>query len=603
MYDGDPARLMLEQTRMTKLKKWFKSIVQSNFLIPILIFITFASLLFWQVDNLLSTSRMVNHTEKVIAEAHLIENEIMDLQSGIRGYALTGDSSFLEPYKKALPSFQSNIKKFKNLLRDNPLHKKRIDRIKTTMDRWIDHANVVIRITSSHHGLPDNARMRYGKSLIEQVRSEISKITSFEEGLKKNQVNAAEGAATGTFFTTIFGLLLFGAMVLRGLFLRRKNESALRASREEFKLMVESIQDYAIFKLDPEGHILTWNEGAERIKGYKEEEVIGKHFSLFYTQEDRDRGHPSEELEIAKKEGKYTEEGWRIRKDGSRFWASIVLTALKNESHKNIGFVKITQDLTAKKLAEEELKKARDQLEIRVKERTLELEKVMQAREDVLAMVSHDLKNPLNAIKLSAKLLIKSEEKNNVQTVQETQAKRIVRASERMEQLITDILDIAKMDAGTFSIEIHPERIEEIVRESAELFDEAAKEKGISLFVEIEPPCCFIKCDYQRILQVFSNIIGNALKFTPPGGSIMIHAEEKNGWAQFSVHDSGPGIAEKLLPHIFDRFWQANETRAKGAGLGLFIARGIIEAHGGRIWAESQIGKGTTFYFKLPLIK
>jgi PAS domain S-box-containing protein len=226
-----------------------------------------------------------------------------------------------------------------------------------------------------------------------------------------------------------------------------------------------------------------------------------------------------------------------------------------------------------------------------------EAQRATEAREALLAVVSHDLRSPLNAIKIGAHLLAASAPPEQVQRT----ARSVLRSSERMERLIGDLLDYARLQGGQLPIERQRVDVAGLVHESVEQFEPLASEKRIRL--EGRPGEEAIYCDRNRVLQILSNLVGNALKFTPENGSVVISSERVDGEVRFAVSDTGPGIPEEQLPHIWERFWQADKTTGVGVGLGLSISEGLVRAHGGRIWVESQVGRGTTFYFTLPLAK
>jgi len=618
---------------------------------------------------------------------------------------------------------------------------------------------------------------------------------------------------------------------------------------ENFRLLVETVKDYGIFMLDPEGHIKTWNEGAKNIKGYDQSEIVGKHFSTFYPEEDIKAGKPEYELKEAIRVGRFEDEGWRIRKDGSRFWANVIITALKKDNVL-LGFSKVTRDLTERKKLENELRDTQDALTLLLEEtqqrlsialyaakmgvfdwdvpnnkvywsdtllklwdykskkefpgtmdgvknrmhpddielfdkaikrtfetgedydidyrviwpdksvhwinakgralkdsngkvirftgtgteiterkiteernqilaevgmvfsssldyketlktasqlavpifcnaiivhlfedntwkeffaypqnlqrndislptlKELDQEKTIyqkncitclmeihgkilgamtfildesryssikldknfaerftqratlaidagqlfqmakdaiRVREEVVAIVSHDLKNPLNGILLNASFLLKVGDQS-----QKIKVERIKRSAERMQTMIEDILDVTKLDAGTFMVETELEDVTSFVEEAVELHKSLAEEKKINLTYEFENQVGTIKCDHQRVLQILSNLLGNAIKFTPEGKFIKLKVKSLEGFIQFLVEDSGPGLSHNKIPHVFDRYWQVRSTNKMGAGLGLFIAKGIVEAHGGKIWVESEEGQGAKFFFTLP---
>jgi len=229
----------------------------------------------------------------------------------------------------------------------------------------------------------------------------------------------------------------------------------------------------------------------------------------------------------------------------------------------------------------------------------LESQQAVRAREEVLAIVSHDLRNPLNAVTLGASLLQMSE---TLSADDREQIDTIEVSAKRMARLIADLLDVTRLEGGKrLPIDLATVTVRELVDEAQELFRAQAGVAQVSLVAHADPSLPCVHADRHRVMQVLSNLIGNAMKFTPPGGRIEFGAKPRDGMVLFSVIDTGPGIPKENLSDIFSPYWQAKRTERMGAGLGLPIARGIVEAHGGKIWAESDPGQGTRFYFTLPL--
>jgi signal transduction histidine kinase len=225
-------------------------------------------------------------------------------------------------------------------------------------------------------------------------------------------------------------------------------------------------------------------------------------------------------------------------------------------------------------------------------------QRALATRDELMGIIAHDLRNPLNAIKLKAVLLRKAagSEKSR------EQAESIEHITLRMEHLIKSMLDVATLEAGRLSVTPAPCGVEGLLREAVELFGSLSAAKQIELRLRgVSEPGLTVQADRERMLQVFSNLLGNAIKFTPQGGQVVLSVERQGEVARFAVSDSGPGIASEHLPHVFDRFWKHEAAGKKGTGLGLFISKGIIDEHGGRLWAESAPGQGATFYFTLPL--
>jgi PAS domain S-box-containing protein len=392
-----------------------------------------------------------------------------------------------------------------------------------------------------------------------------------------------------------------------------RGTSSQGISDEQYRLIVQSIRDYAVFMLSPEGRILSWNEGARLIKGYTAPEVLGRSFEIFYPQQAVDDGFPRLELKEAARVGRFEDEGWRIRKDGSRFWANVVITAIRDHDGKLVGFAKVTRDLTSRRLAEEQARQlaaeqaahaeaARrneqlHQLNVQLESALALAERSTRVRDDVLAIVAHDLRNPVHTILGAAGVV----EIIPAGVSHDRHVHMIQRAARRMERLISDLLDVASIEGGTLSVRGAPVDLTLVVSEVTELLESQARERSIKVSSEVEPGIPVIIGDHDRLMQVLSNLLGNAIKFTPEGGNIRVRVSRPDDQVVVSVADSGVGISATDLPHVFDRFWRARDSSAKGAGLGLSIAHGIIEAHGGKIWAESELGVGTTMTFALPV--
>ncbi|HEV2149224.1 MAG TPA: hybrid sensor histidine kinase/response regulator [Longimicrobiaceae bacterium] len=238
-------------------------------------------------------------------------------------------------------------------------------------------------------------------------------------------------------------------------------------------------------------------------------------------------------------------------------------------------------------------------LSLALRQRAEDAEQATRTRDEVLAIVSHELRNPLNLVLTSGAFLL--ETAAGLEAREREQLQMIGRAAGQMNRLIQDLLEVSGMEAGNASVEPRPEPVEPLVREACSLLAHAAAVKPVAVSCEFGAGLPRIHADRGRILQVFGNLIGNALKFTPGGGTIRVRAERDGDRVRFAVSDTGPGIAEGDLPHVFDRFWQARRARAGGAGLGLAIARGIVAAHGGEMWVESEEGRGSTFLFTLPV--
>lgn len=369
----------------------------------------------------------------------------------------------------------------------------------------------------------------------------------------------------------------------------------LKLSEETFRLMVSSVKDYAIFMLDPSGFIATWNEGAERIKGYSKEEILGKHFSIFYTDEHRQQHHPEFELKSATQSGQYEEEDWRVRKDGTRFWASVTITALRAENGDLKGFVKVTRDLTDRKTVEQELKGARDQAI-----------QASRLKSEFVANVSHEIRTPMAGIIGMAEQLVIDDTLN---ADQREAAEHVFLSSRRLLDVLNDLLDFTKLEAGKVCVDEHEFSLKALLEEVVDSVRQPARKKNltvISTFDERLPDK--VIGDSSKILQVLLNLAHNAVKFTKLG-SVSIAMDEESSTANehevtFRVVDTGIGVKEESRAMLFQPFVQGDgSTRRRfgGTGLGLSICKKNVELLSGTIGFSSQSGQGSTFWFKLPL--
>lgn len=376
------------------------------------------------------------------------------------------------------------------------------------------------------------------------------------------------------------GKLLGFSKVTRDLTERKNAEEQLRKSEERFRLMVSTVRDYAIFMLTPEGNIASWNEGAKRFKGYDENEIIGKHFSTFYTKADTDRKHPEYELRKATEEGRYEEEGWRVRKDGSQFWANVVITRVDNSHGELMGFVKVTRDLTERKRAEEELRNAYGALERRVQERTLELEQALKSRDEFLSIASHELKTPLTSLRLQLQLSSKRIEKEASELpILKDLSKSLnvgVRQVSSLTHLVNDLLDISRIQTNNFELAPESFNLSELVDEIMIRFKEQLDHARCHLALHLDPDLTG-SWDRYRLEQVIVNLISNAIRYAPQT-RITVSTVGKKDQAILSVADEGPGVEADKIERIFHRFERgANSQHVGGLGLGLYITKKIVE--------------------------
>jgi PAS domain S-box-containing protein len=373
----------------------------------------------------------------------------------------------------------------------------------------------------------------------------------------------------------------------------RSTKSALRQTVEQFHILVDNVEDYAIYMLDPIGNVMTWNAGAQKIKQYTAEEIIGKNFACFYTAEDVAAERPQRNLREAAHRGHLRDQGTRVRKDGSTFQAEIVLTALRDSLGKIRGYSKVTRDIT-------------DQIRSREFEaEKIAAQKASKAKDDFLAALSHELRTPLTPALAAANYLASNASKLPPEFVEDL--KIIKRNVQLQARLIDDLLDLTRITRGKLQLHLEAVDANALVREAIEIANSAIVAKKLRVSTELNAEKHNIRADSIRLQQVFWNLINNAVKFTPPGGQIAIRTyNDGGGRFHFEITDNGIGIERERLAFLFTPFEQADPSVTRqfgGLGLGLAISKHLIDLHHGRIEAESR-GRsfGTTFKVTLDAL-
>jgi PAS domain S-box-containing protein len=379
------------------------------------------------------------------------------------------------------------------------------------------------------------------------------------------------------------GELIGFAKVTRDLSERRSHEEELRASEERFRLLVDGVTEYAIMMLDAGGFVTSWNSGAERIKGYKSAEIIGKHVSHFYPSEDIVANKPWQDLAMARSEGRLAGEMWRVRKDGTLFWASTVITALKDEDGLLRGFAKVTQDLTERRHAES-------------------LAETAQRMHEFIAMLAHELRNPLAPIRNAVSIL---GSKGLHDPMLESMRQIIDRQSRQLARLLDELLDVNRIARGQFTIEHEPVDMRDAVGRAVESSRPLIDTRQHTLEIAMPDTPVFVLGDSVRLTQAVVNLLNNAAKYTPAGGRILLSSTVRKGEFELRVTDNGRGIDRKMLEKVFDLFVQLDPGASEslgGLGVGLALVRRVVELHGGSVQARSQgEGQGAEFTLRLPL--
>jgi PAS domain S-box-containing protein len=392
---------------------------------------------------------------------------------------------------------------------------------------------------------------------------------------------------------TAEGTLLCSA--IRDVTQRKQLAERHRENELRFRLLIDAVKDYAIISLDADGLVTTWNTGAERLKGYSSGEIIGQHMSRFYPQADIARRKPDQELQQAASTGHMEDQGWRVRKDGSHFWAEVAITAVHDSAGKLIGFLKIAKDITAKRDAEDQIQKLNSELTQRVEE----LGTVNRELESFSYSVSHDLRAPLRHVDGFARIL-KEEYSPTLPEDAIRYLDRILEAATHMGQLIDDLLNLARI--GRREMKREGVRIANVVKQAIAELPSEAQERRIEWRIEPLPE---MNCDAGLLKLVFTNLLSNAVKFTrkQPIAVIEIGARMTGGVATIFVRDNGVGFDPRYADKLFGVFQRLHRHEDfEGTGVGLATVQRIIRRHGGEIWAESQVNSGTTFSFTLGLL-
>jgi PAS domain S-box-containing protein len=360
-------------------------------------------------------------------------------------------------------------------------------------------------------------------------------------------------------------------------------------AEESFQLMVESVTDCAIIMLDQEGRVKSWNTGAQRIKGYDAKEIIGRHKSCFYTQEDIDIDKPERALQEAASVGRSEDNGWRVRKDGSTFWANVVITAIRDSSGALRGYATLERDMTERQRVEAELNKAKATAEA-----------ANLAKSEFLSSMSHELRTPLNAILGFAQLM--DSDVPAPTSGQKISIDQILQAGWYLLALINEVLDLSLIESGRLSLSPEKMSLAEVLTDCHAMMEPLAQKRGIKMtFPTFDAPC-YVMADRTRVRQILVNLLSNAVKYNRTDGTILVECTLRPlGYVRLSVTDTGLGLAPEKLAQLFQPFNRLGQENGaeQGTGIGLVVTKRLVEVMKGTIGVESTVGKGTLFWIDL----
>ena len=564
---------------------------------------------------------------------------LAEAAAGARGYALTGQERFLEPYRKAEASLPQTMVRLDGEIRD-PEVRQRFERIRGLTTRKREGLARIVELSQGGTGNSaligqalsankvvldamraeidaiqqrENVLLNQRRERVEQVRDRFLMLTAisavvgllgslaavylFSTGivrrvrtLEDNAERLAEGEALLPHSDDADEIGRLAHRLARASALLRGREQALRESEERFRLVIDGVRDYGIFTLDSDGVVTSWNPGAERIKGWQAQEILGDHFSKFYP--DETRGFlPAAMLDRARQNGTAEDEGWRVRKDGSLFWANVVITALRDENGALRGFAKITRDMTERRRSEEALRVARE-----------EAIAASLAKSEFLSRTSHELRTPMSAILGFGQLLELDEEQFGEQ--HRAAITQIMKAGRHLLSLINDLLDISSIEAGGTQLSIEPLDMGEVLGEVHGLAAPIVASAGLKFELDAPVKKLVAHADRRRVIQVMLNLIANAAKYHGSGTCVRLKCRSDGAAIRIEVEDDGDGVEPAAVSRLFtpfDRLGQQNRTRLEGTGLGLALSQKLVESMGGAIGYAAP-ARGARFWFTIPAL-
>jgi PAS domain S-box-containing protein len=557
----------------------------------------------WTIQRFLVNDHLLNHTNEVLTEIESTFADVRDAEFGLKTYVLMDKEGLPSVRQESETAANAHIRKLRQLTSDNPNQQHRLDLLEPLIAARFSALRHASEVQKSE-GMAALREFVVGNGKwpdLEPIRKLVAEMEREERRLLEQRTRDTDSLAQLVTWIGIFGTVAALLLVGMAAFMVRKRERErlhaerqLHDSEERFRRLIDQAKDYAIYLLDTEGRIASWNAGAERIKGYQAREIIGEHMSCFYLPEDRASGKPERDLAAAQKEGRYEERCWRVRKDGSRFWANVLITALLDSEGRLAGFSKITRDLTERKLAEDQIRMLNEGLQ----KRNNELDQLNKELESFTYSVSHDLRAPLRHIDGFTRILL--EDHSAELSGEARDYFSLIRDGTReMSQLVDDLLNLARVGRKELALQVTD--FSTLVEEVISVLKAESGERAIEWRIQ---PLPFVECDRSLMKHVFINLLSNAVKFTGPRQPAIIEVGSirQGDNNVIFVRDNGVGFDMKHVGKLFGVFQRLHRQEDfEGTGIGLAIVQRIVHKHGGRVWAEAELNKGACFYFTLSV--
>ena len=566
------------------------------------------------VPRLSESQALVDHTIEAMTTAQALGTALRDAERGQRGFLITGDEAYLDPYRSGVRQVPALFAKLKQLTADNPDQQR----------RWPDFEHqITVKLTELQQTIDIRQKQGFdaarkiieggvGEDSMRSIDDLLDEAVAAERILLRKRQALGDEAEHATALVSIVGIAFAVAAIALGCFVvtngfRRllRSEEALHQSESRFRLMVSGIKDYALFMLDPDGRVVSWNEGAARMKGYKPEEILGRHFSCFYTDEEARAGAPERLLEEAVAEGSAAAEGWRARKDGSLFWASVLITAIRDDNGKLQGFAKLTRDTTERVEAEAVL--ARETEERERAEEILRQSQKMEVLGQLTGGIAHDFNNMLAVVTGSLEILqlrLQSDDPNIRDPI-----RMAMEGADRSAALTQRLLAFSRRQP----LEPKPIDANKLVSGMSNLLHRALGE-GISIETVLSAGLWTVFADVNQLESALLNLAVNARDAMPNGGKLTIetanayldeayaaaHIEVTEGqYVMLAVTDTGVGMSEETIEKVFEPFF-TTKAAGHGTGLGLSQVYGFVKQSEGHAKIYSELSEGTTVKLYLP---